>query len=229
MLTIAAATMARDSDDRLASITLIAAQVDFAEAGELLLFVDESQIAALEDMMWEQGYLDRSQMAHTFSTIRSEDLIWSRAVRRYFLGPDDQPTDLGVWSTDTTRMPARMHSEYLRVISGEPADRGALCGGGAGDRAQGHRGVDVRGGDRDRPHRALAVGLQDPTFHGLRPDLRSDFGRAQQWHRQRARRGCAQPLSPGTPPARRALQRADLWLDRAETCQGSWWTEWTGC
>jgi polyhydroxyalkanoate synthase len=96
MLAIAAATMARNGDERLASITLMAAQVDFAEAGELLLFVDESQVAALEDLMWDQGYLDRPQMARTFSTIRSEDLIWSRAVRRYLLGQQDQPTDLGV-------------------------------------------------------------------------------------------------------------------------------------
>jgi polyhydroxyalkanoate synthase len=116
MLAIAAATMARERDDRLASITLMAAQVDFAEAGELLLFVDESQVAFLEDMMWDQGYLDRPQMARTFSTIRSEDLIWSRAVRRYFLGKDDLPTDMSVWVADTTRMPARMHSQYLRGL-----------------------------------------------------------------------------------------------------------------
>ena len=116
ILAIAAATMARESDMRLASITLMAAQVDFAEAGELLLFLDESQIAFLEDMMWEKGYLDRPQMARAFSAIRSEDLIYSRAVRRYFLGQQDLPTDMGVWVSDTTRMPARMHSEYLRGL-----------------------------------------------------------------------------------------------------------------
>tara|TARA_R110002110_G_scaffold57807_2_gene164786 strand:- start:864 stop:2672 length:1809 start_codon:yes stop_codon:yes gene_type:complete len=116
ILAISAATMARDGDDRLASITLMAAQIDFAEAGELLLFLDESQIAFIEDIMWEQGYLDRPQMSRAFATIRSEDLIYTRAVRRYFLGREDLPSDIGVWNADTTRMPARMHSEYLRSL-----------------------------------------------------------------------------------------------------------------
>ena len=116
MLAIAAATMARDGDDRLMSVTLMAAQVDFVEAGELLLFLDESQVAFLEDMMADQGYLDRPQMARAFSAIRSEDLIYTRAVRRYFLGKDDVPNDMAVWFADTTRMPARMHSEYLRGL-----------------------------------------------------------------------------------------------------------------
>ena len=66
--------------------------------------------------MWDQGYLDRPQMARAFSTIRSEDLIYSRAVRRYFLGKEDLPTDMGVWVADTTRMPARMHAQYLRGL-----------------------------------------------------------------------------------------------------------------
>jgi polyhydroxyalkanoate synthase len=116
LLAITAATMARDLDARLASVTLMAAQVDFIEAGELLLFLDESQVAYLEDMMWAQGYLDRPQMSGAFAAIRSEDLIWTRAVRRYFLGEADLPTDMGVWVNDTTRMPARMHSEYLRGV-----------------------------------------------------------------------------------------------------------------
>lgn len=116
LLAIAAAAMARDGDDRLASITLMAAQIDFAEAGELLLFLDESQVALLEDLMDAQGYLDRPQMSRAFAAIRAEDLIWSRATRRYFLGEPDLPTDLTVWLNDTTRMPARMHGEYLRGV-----------------------------------------------------------------------------------------------------------------
>ncbi len=116
LLAIAAATMARDGDNRLASITLMAAQVDFAEAGELLLFVDESQVAFVEDMMWDQGYLDRPQMTRAFASIRAEDLIYTRAVNRYFLGKKDLPSDILVWNGDTTRMPARMHSEYLRGL-----------------------------------------------------------------------------------------------------------------
>lgn len=116
ILAIAAATMVRDGDARLASVTLMAAQVDFAEAGELLIFLDESQVAFLEDLMWEQGYLDRPQMARAFAAIRAEDLIWTRAVQRYFLGREDVPTDIGVWLSDTTRMPARMHSQYLRGL-----------------------------------------------------------------------------------------------------------------
>lgn len=116
LLAITAATLARDGDDRLASATLMATQVDFAEAGELLLFVDETQVALVEDMMWDQGYLDRPQMTRTFSSIRAKDLIYTRAVNRYFLGKDDLPMDVGVWHGDTTHMPARIHSEYLRSL-----------------------------------------------------------------------------------------------------------------
>ncbi len=116
ILAIAAATMARDRDDRLASISLLAAQTDFTEAGDLMLLIDESEVSFLEDMMWQKGYLDSDQMTGAFRVLRSEDLIWSRAMRRYMLGREEEASDMTTWSRDSTRIPYRMHSEYLRSL-----------------------------------------------------------------------------------------------------------------
>jgi len=116
LLSIAAAQMARDGDARLASVTLLAAQTDFTEAGELTLFINESQVAYLEDTMWEQGYLDTRQMAGAFQLLRSNDLIWSQMVRDYMLGQRQPMTDLMAWNAYATRLPYLMHSEYLRKL-----------------------------------------------------------------------------------------------------------------
>ena len=116
LLTIAAAAMARDGDDRLHSLTLLASETDFRESGEIALFIDDSQLAWLEAGMWDKCYLDGKQMAASFQMLNSRDLIWSRRVREYLLGERQQFNDLMAWNADVTRMPYRMHSEYLRRL-----------------------------------------------------------------------------------------------------------------
>lgn len=116
LLAIAAAAMARDGDDRLASLALLAAQTDFTEAGELQLFITEDQLDFLGDIMCSQGCLTAAQMGGAFQMLRSNDLVWSRGIRDYLLGEREAPNDLMAWNADGTRLPARMHIEYLRDL-----------------------------------------------------------------------------------------------------------------
>jgi polyhydroxyalkanoate synthase len=120
LLAIAAAALARgelpEDGKRFATLSFFAAQADFTEAGELTLFINESQLAFLEDVMREQGFLAAGQMAGAFQMLRSNDLIWSRVVHDYLMGERTPMTDMMAWNADSTRMPARMHSEYLRRL-----------------------------------------------------------------------------------------------------------------
>jgi polyhydroxyalkanoate synthase len=116
ILTMAAALLAREGDPRLATLSLLAAETDFEEPGELSLFIDESQVSFLEDMMFTRGYLDGKEMAGAFALLGSRDLVWSRMVHDYLMGRRDEVSDLMAWNADATRMPYRMHSEYLRRL-----------------------------------------------------------------------------------------------------------------
>jgi len=110
------AWMQARKDDRVKSATFFTTMVDFEEAGELSVFIDEEQLASLEEKMSEKGYLEGRDMAMTFNMLRANDLIWSFVVNNYLLGKDPFPFDLLYWNSDSTRMPAAMHSFYLRQM-----------------------------------------------------------------------------------------------------------------
>lgn len=114
LLAIASAWMAATGDDRIESLTFLTTQVDFTDAGELKLFVDQVRIKAIEEKMKETGYLEGSKMATAFNMLRPNELIWNYVVNNYLKGKEPMPFDLLVWNSDSTRMPAANHSFYLR-------------------------------------------------------------------------------------------------------------------
>jgi len=123
LLAIAAAALTRKGGvagkrqlPTLKTLTLLAAQTDFSEPGELGLFIDESQIDLLDNITRRQGYLSGKQMAGSFQFLHSRELVWTRRMREYLMGEREQPNDLMAWNADTTRMPARMHHEYLNSL-----------------------------------------------------------------------------------------------------------------
>ncbi len=226
LLAIAAAAMARDGDQRLATMTLLAAQVDFEEAGELTLFIDDSQVSLLEDMMATQGFLDTRQMAGAFQLLRSNDLFWSRRIKDYLLGQRATMTDLMAWNADATRMPYAMHSEYLRRLFLH------------NDLAEGRYPVDGRpvalqdigwpifavGTARDHvaPWRSVyKIGLlSDAEVTFLLTDGGHNAGIVSEpGHRGR---GYQVQTSPHDAPH----VGPDEWVAHAPRKPGSWWVEW---
>ena len=226
LLQIAAAAMSRDGDDRLASITLLAAQADFTEAGELLLFINESEIAFLEDMMWAKGYLDSAQMAGAFRILRSNDLIWSKILRDYLMGDRAPMIDLMAWNADATRLPYAMHSEYLRKLFLE--NQLATGKFQAGGRPVALTDIDAPifavGTETDHvaPWRsAYKVHLltgSDVTFAltsgGHNAGIVSEPGHPDRHYRVRETRHGETYADP------------DTWFERAALKDGSWWPEW---
>jgi polyhydroxyalkanoate synthase len=226
LLSVAASAMARDGDDRLASVTLFAAQTDFTDAGELQLFISEDQLAFLEDVMMTQGYLDKWQMSGSFRLLHSRDLIWSRLIRNYWLGEEEHPNDLMAWNADATRMPARMHSEYLShfFLRNDFAE-GRLAAGGQPVALSDLRlplFVVSTETDHIAPWRSVyKLHLLNPseitfvlTSGGHNAGIVSEPGHPHRHFRMHERKAAAPYIGP------------DAWTAAAERREGSWWPAW---
>lgn len=227
LLSIAAAAMARDGDARLDTVTLLAAQTDFTEAGELTLFINESQVAFLEDMMWQRGTLDTTQMAGAFQLLRSNELIWSRLSHDYLMGEGAPSNDLMAWNADATRLPYRMHSEYLRklFLDNDLAEGRYHVGGRSVSLSDIHAPMFVVGtlADHVAPWRSVY------KIH-YQVDADVTFLLTSGGHNAGV---VAPPEEPGhsyqvlIKPADAPYVGADEWLKRAPHVEGSWWPEWT--
>jgi polyhydroxyalkanoate synthase len=226
LLSIAAAAMARDGDHRLASLSLFAAQTDFTEAGELQLFITTDQLDFLNDIMQTQGFLDSAQMGGAFQMLRSNDLVWSHAIRDYLLGEQAAPFDLMAWNGDGTRLPARMHIEYLRslfldndlaegrfTVAGRPLELGDI-----------NLPVFTVGTERDHIapwHSVYKVHQQNHhevtfvlTSGGHNAGIVSEPGHPHRHFRLRVREPGGRTLGP------------EEWEQTTPPQDGSWWQEW---
>ncbi|HQY38401.1 MAG TPA: alpha/beta fold hydrolase [Giesbergeria sp.] len=235
LLAIAAAAMARKGGVRgqeklptLQSLTLLAAQTDFSEPGELGLFIDEGQIALLDHITRGQGYLSGKQMAGSFEFLHSRDLVWARRMREYLLGERDQPNDLMAWNADTTRMPARMHHEYLVALylNNALAAHSYHVEGRAVSLGDIRLPVFMVGTQRDHvsPWRSVYKlhHLCDAeitfvlTSGGHNAGILSEPGHARRSYQM------------DTRPAQGTWVEPDTWAASAPQSEGSWWSAWQG-
>jgi polyhydroxyalkanoate synthase subunit PhaC len=230
LLAIAAALLGRNGGGLLQTVTLLAGLVDFHDPGELGLFIDESQIAFLEDLMAEHGYLDGRRMAGAFQLINSRDLVWSKLVHEYLMGARTPVSALGAWNADATRLPARMHSEYLRrlYLHNDLAE-GRYPAGGHWV-TLGHIGepLFVVGTERDHvsPWRSVY------RIHGLVP-APVTFLLTSGGHNVGIVNAPAGALAhPGASYRAATHSRGDApanpqrWLELTQPASGSWWPRW---
>ncbi len=223
LLAATLAWMAARRDRRVKAATFLTTLVDFSDPGELGVFIDEEQLAALEELMSRRGYLDGAEMATTFNMLRANDLIWSFVVNNYLLGKEPFPFDLLYWNADSTRMPAAMHSFYLRkcYLENRLVEPGGITLAGVPIDLQRIRQpvylVSTRE-DHIAPWKSTYAATQ--LYRGPRTFVLAGSGHIA---------GIVNPptsgkygywLNPDLPAD------PDSWFDRAEHHEGSWWPHW---
>jgi polyhydroxyalkanoate synthase len=233
LLAIAAAALARPGAVQaasrlpaLASVSLLAAETDFTEPGEMGVLIDESQVAMLEDLMAERGFLSGRQMAGSFQFLHARELIWSATLREIWMGERLRPSDLMAWNADTTRMPAAMHSEYLRrcYLRNEIAESRYPVEGRTVSLADLRLPIFLVGTEKDHvsPWRSVY------KLHRL-TDVELTFVLTNGGHNAGI---VTEPGHPGRHYAQHTRQPGDPWIDPdqwaaiAERHEGSWWEAW---
>jgi polyhydroxyalkanoate synthase subunit PhaC len=233
LLAIGAAALARPGQVQgaellppLASISLLAAETDFSEPGEMGVLIDESQVAMLEDMMAEHGYLTGRQMAGSFQFLHARELVWSATLRELWLGERLRPSDLMAWNTDATRMPAAMHSEYLRrcYLRNELAESRYPVEGRPVSLADIRQPIFLVGTEKDHvsPWRSVY------KLHRL-ADAEITFALTNGGHNAGI---VSEPGHPGRHFALRTRAAGDPWVppeswaEGASRHDGSWWPAW---
>lgn len=226
LLAVTAAAMARDGDERLATLTLLAAQTEFSEPGELALFIDEAQLNLLDGMMWERGYLDSSRMGGAFQMLRSNDLVWSKILGEYLMGQRPPTSDLMTWNADGTRMPYAMHSEYLRklFLNDDLAEGRFTVGDRPINLSAIRQPMFVVGTETDHVapwrsvHKIHMLSAAEISFvltnAGHNAGIVSEPGHNHRHYRLLTRPAGGEAISP------------DEWLAQAVDHGGSWWEAW---
>jgi len=227
MLSIAAATMARDGDKRLKSLTFFAAQADFVDGGEIRMFVNDTQLKALDDLMHIEGYLDSKYMGGSFQALRSNDLVWIPMVDKYYLGKEEFMNDLMSWNADGTRMPYKMHSEYLRKLFLH------------NDLAEGRfevEGKPISLSDIEIPMFVVGTSTDHVApwvsvykFHDLAPESEVTFCLTTGGHNAGIVCGPTHPRRSHEILTREAgggTFDTETWKEVAEQRDGSWWPSW---
>jgi polyhydroxyalkanoate synthase len=227
LLAIAAAGLAARDDDRLASVTMFAAQTDFSEPGELSIFISPAQLAMLEAMMWKEGVLESRQMGGAFQLLRTYDLLWAPTIGTYLRGERIGVNDLMSWNADGTRMAYRMHTDYLHqlYLNNDLAEGRYVANGEQLDLADVTVPMFVVGTETDHvaPWRSVyrvgkLVRSADYTFcltsGGHNAGIISGPQHPKRRHRVHTSKSGGRLLSP------------DKYMEKVEPQPGSWWPTW---